>query len=177
MRFCDEHWLANTFHFPLSMLMSHGIGGMTANRRTRVRGLYDIDGKIAKDCVIGFFCNQCTLMQSDREIRAREADINLNVLKMGGKPKTVSRQPGTRPEMSYAPPDSGIINLDRLNDENRNVQAPLNSPGKKLQKYYQPMSPKSNQATPVDPQVSFATYLNVHHILLKSSHQRNRTFR
>lgn len=77
------------------------LGCMTANRRTRVRGHYGINGSIVDDCVLSFFFNQCVLMQLDREIRARHGNTKLRT--HPDYKRVLDQQPRLTPGMTYVP--------------------------------------------------------------------------
>jgi len=81
------------------------IGALTATRRTRVRGLYDIQGLLKDDCIKSFFCNICVLMQADREIRARNGKTSLRTSADYTRrcSKIVELQPMSIRSMTYAP--------------------------------------------------------------------------
>lgn len=80
------------------------LGALTANRRTRVRGLYDIHGSLKNDCIKSIFCNMCVLMQLDREIRARNGKTSLcTSADYIRSSNVVQLQPVAAPSMTYAP--------------------------------------------------------------------------
>lgn len=47
------------------------------NQRSRIRKRYNIRGSVKKDICCLCWCTPCTLMQNDREIRAREGAAEL----------------------------------------------------------------------------------------------------
>jgi hypothetical protein len=67
-------------------------------QHSRIRATYNIDGTTADDCCSAYACPNCTLMQDDREIRAREYKEGKNDNKSG----TVNHQPRVGPDMQYA---------------------------------------------------------------------------
>lgn len=70
-------------------------------QHSRIRAMYNIDGTTADDCCSAYACPNCTLMQDDREIRAREYKDGKNEKKFG----TINHQPTTQPDMQYAGPN------------------------------------------------------------------------
>jgi len=52
--------------------LTHNVGIGTGFQRNRVRATYGIKGTCFNDFVTAYFCNCCVLMQTDREIQARE---------------------------------------------------------------------------------------------------------
>ncbi|KAG9233766.1 hypothetical protein BJ875DRAFT_496402 [Amylocarpus encephaloides] len=74
--------------------------------RASVRGMYGIEGSLANDYVISFFCPECVLVQIDREVRAREGQREL---RNGKKFKNYQQedlemgQPSPQPQMAYVP--------------------------------------------------------------------------
>jgi hypothetical protein len=86
---------------------------MTGMQRSQIRGLYGIDGNVANDIVAGIFCQSCTLMNNDREVRARQGDKHLrngkNYRKHSGSDGIVNEQPQSQPQMSYAQPGDGQL--------------------------------------------------------------------
>lgn len=85
---------------------------MTANRRTRVRGHYGIDGSIVSDCVLSLFFNHCVLMQMDREIRARHG--NTKLCTDPDYKKILDQQPRPTQEMLYMPTEESGNTPNRL---------------------------------------------------------------
>jgi hypothetical protein len=75
-------------------------------QRTTIRGMYGISGDAANDCLISFFCQQCVLAQSDREVRAREGAQRLRNDSRYQSYKLLleTRQPPLRPPMGYLSP-------------------------------------------------------------------------
>ena len=67
-------------------------------QHSRIRATYNIDGTTADDCCSAYACPHCTLMQDDREIRAREYKDGKNEKKSG----TINNQPTTESDMQYA---------------------------------------------------------------------------
>jgi hypothetical protein len=117
-------------------------GGMTANRRTRVRGVYGIDGTLGEDCTSSFFCNTCILMQEDREIRAREGQTNLRTCTDYNERAAVNLQPRTPQQMRYiSPRETGSGNQGDDPNTSSRSESQQRSPNK-LQKHYLPV--KSN---------------------------------
>ncbi|KAH7342586.1 PLAC8 family-domain-containing protein [Rhexocercosporidium sp. MPI-PUGE-AT-0058] len=86
----------------LSMPVS---GIITGIQRAQIRGTYGIKGNCASDIALGMLCPSCTQMQNDREIRAREGDVqmryNAKYLKTGQGHQLVSTQPLPTQPMSY----------------------------------------------------------------------------
>lgn len=70
-------------------------------QHSRVRATYNIEGTTTGDCCSAFACPHSTLMQDDREIRAREYKTGNYEKKFG----TVSNQPTIEPDMYYAGPN------------------------------------------------------------------------
>lgn len=76
--------------------------------RTTVRGKYKIKGSSGTDCVLAFFLPPCTLVNMDREIRAREGHMKLR--NSAGYAKYLrqqgiqTEQPGLNPPMAYLSP-------------------------------------------------------------------------
>jgi hypothetical protein len=67
-------------------------------QHSRIRATYDIDGTTADDCYSAYCCPCCTIMQDDREIRAREYKDRKNEKKCGA----INDQPPAQPDMQYA---------------------------------------------------------------------------
>jgi PLAC8 family len=67
-------------------------------QHSRIRATYDIDGTTADDCCSAYCCPCCTIMQDDREIRAREYKDGKNEKKCDA----VNDQPPAQPDMQYA---------------------------------------------------------------------------
>ena len=107
------------------------VGAITANRRTRLRGVYGIKGSLADDCVKSLFCNRCILMQQDREIRAREGNNKLRT--RAGCAEEVNMEPRSNEEMRYVSP--------RRTDSNISNPFPQQRLPNRLQKHHQPLLP------------------------------------
>ncbi len=69
-------------------------------QHSRIRATYNIDGTTADDCCSAYALPNCTLMQDDREIRAREFEKGKHEKGCG----EINNQPSTQPEMQYASP-------------------------------------------------------------------------
>lgn len=82
---------------------------MVCVERGAVRGKYGIEGDVGKDCALAFFCDRCTLVNIDREIRAREGDLNLRnsdgYLKYLRQQGLQTEQPGLNQPMAYLSPN------------------------------------------------------------------------
>ena len=79
-------------------------GILTGFQRTRLRATYGIEGSIAGDFVQAICCQNCTLMQNDREIRAREGQVELQTNKKYQNREMISAQPRPNQPMRYASP-------------------------------------------------------------------------
>jgi hypothetical protein len=70
-------------------------------QHSRIRATYNIDGTTADDCCSAYACPNCTLMQDDREIRAREYKDGKRHKKAG----TIDHEPRAEPDMQYEAPN------------------------------------------------------------------------
>lgn len=75
-------------------------------QHTRIRTIYNIEGTRADDVCSAYVCPNCTLMQDDREIRAREEQRKEEMKKNAA---TVHHQPKPKAGMQYATPQRGSL--------------------------------------------------------------------
>jgi hypothetical protein len=75
-------------------------------QRTTIRGTYGISGGNENDCLISYFCVPCVILQSDREVRAREGNHNLrnDERYQTYKRSLENQQPPLQPPMAYISP-------------------------------------------------------------------------
>jgi hypothetical protein len=93
------------------------IGILTGLQRTRIRVTYGIKGSIGNDLALSFFCRPCTLMQNDREVRAREGDQKLRTNKKAcPKAAPITTQPSPVQEMRYISPRQTVSDNESLRD-------------------------------------------------------------
>ena len=81
---------------------------MIGFQRAQIRGRYDINGSLAKDIIAGLFLPACTLINNDREVRAREGVMDLRnkeQYKNWRGEDFEDRQPIAQPSMRYVPPN------------------------------------------------------------------------
>ncbi|KAL2075446.1 hypothetical protein VTL71DRAFT_389 [Oculimacula yallundae] len=107
-------------------------GVLTGIQRSQIRGTYGIKGNCASDIALGICCPCCTQMQNDREIRAREGDVqmryNPQYLKVSQDHPLVTVQPSTKQPMSYSPlqpvPDlsTGVKNQPDISEKPNKLQ-------------------------------------------------------
>jgi Cys-rich protein (TIGR01571 family) len=81
---------------------SHSLAGiLTGVQRARIRATYGIEGSRTKDFALAIFCRPCTMVQMDREVRAREGDIKFRT---NPKAPVIEDQPSRIQEMRYVSP-------------------------------------------------------------------------
>lgn len=81
-------------------------------QHSRIRATYNIEGRALHDCCSSYYCPICTLMQDDREIRAREQQETRENRKHSNP---INNQPGSRPDMQYAAPHRGSLEIRDTN--------------------------------------------------------------
>jgi hypothetical protein len=80
------------------LLLRAILGLLIMFQQGQIRTTYNIDGSTTGDCLQAYFCPNCTVMQHDREVRARE----LEMLE-GRRRASVISQPSRGPTMEYSP--------------------------------------------------------------------------
>ena len=86
------------------------IGILTGLQRTRIRVTYGIKGNIGSDLALSFFCRPCTLVQNDREVRAREGDLSLST----NEKTPITTRPSPVQEMRYISPRQTVSDNEPL---------------------------------------------------------------
>jgi hypothetical protein len=78
-------------------------------QHSRIRDTYNIEGSTAGDCCSSLCCPNCTLMQDDREICARE---RIQTEEKRKHPGPIGHEPTTQPDMQYAAPHRGSLEIE-----------------------------------------------------------------